>query len=158
MDDLIRSLIEALIQWGYIGLFLSALLAGSIIPFSSELVLLGLIRLGLDSGVCIIVATIGNTLGGLTCYLMGTLGKTEWIEKYFHVPEAKIARMQVFLRGKGALMAFFCFLPIVGSIIAIALGFMRSNGWLTAFSMVAGKMIRYTVVVMAFNGVINLFF
>ena len=47
--------------------------------------------------------------------------------------------MQRFLQGKGALMAFFAFLPFVGEAIAIALGFMRSNVTLTVFSMFVGE-------------------
>ncbi|MCD8262137.1 MAG: DedA family protein [Bacteroides sp.] len=158
MDALIQSFIATLTDWGYVGLFLSALLAGSVIPFSSELVIIGLIRLGLSPTLCVITATLGNTLGGLTCYCMGHLGKTEWIEKYLHVKKEKVERMQGFLQGRGALMAFFCFLPVVGSVIAIALGFMRSNVWFTSFSMFSGKLIRYIGVVLAMNGTINLFF
>ena len=51
--------------------------------------------------------------------------------------------MVKFLQGKGALMAFFTFLPAIGEVIAIALGFMRSNTWLTIVSMFLGKLIRY---------------
>ena len=51
--------------------------------------------------------------------------------------------MQRFLQGKGALMAFFAFLPFIGEAIAIALGFMRSNVMLTSLSMFTGTLIRY---------------
>ena len=110
MDAFIDSTIQLLIEWGLPGLFISALLAGSIIPFSSELVL---------------------------------VGKISWIEKYFKVKKEKVDKMMKFLQGKGALMAFFAFLPAVGEVISIALGFMRSNVWLTTASMFAGKLIRY---------------
>jgi len=42
MDAFIETVSQILIDWGYPGLFISALLAGSIVPFSSEIVLLGL--------------------------------------------------------------------------------------------------------------------
>lgn len=48
MDAFIETVSQILIDWGYPGLFISALLAGSIVPFSSEIVLLGLVKLGLD--------------------------------------------------------------------------------------------------------------
>ena len=57
--------------------------------------------------------------------------------------------MQRFLQGKGALMAFFAFLPFIGEAIAIALGFMRSNVMLTSLSMFTGKLIRYIVMLSA---------
>ena len=79
----------------------------------------------------------------MTCYYMGRLGKVSWIEKYFKVKKEKVDKMVKFLQGKGALMAFFTFLPAIGEVIAIALGFMRSNTWLTIVSMFVGKLIRY---------------
>ena len=92
---------------------------------------------------CLISAALGNTVGGMTCYYMGRLGKISWIEKYFKVKKEKVDKMVNFLQGKGALMAFFAFLPAIGEVISIALGFMRSNIWLTVASMFAGKLIRY---------------
>ena len=125
MDAFVDTLVQLLIDWGYVGLFISALLAGSIIPFSSEIVMVALVKVGLSPALCVLSATLGNTLGGMTCYYMGRLGRIDWIEKYFKVKREKIKRMQHFLQGKGALMAFFAFLPFVGEAIAIALGFMR---------------------------------
>lgn len=92
---------------------------------------------------CLISAALGNTVGGMTCYYMGRLGKISWIEKYFKVKKEKVDKMVNFLQGKGALMAFFAFLPAIGEVISIALGFMRSNIWFTVASMFAGKLIRY---------------
>lgn len=149
MDALINTLIQLLIDWGYIGLFISALLAGSIIPFSSELVMIALVKVGLSPTICVFAATLGNTLGGMTCYYMGRLGRIDWIEKYFKVKRDKINRMQSFLQGRGSLMAFFAFLPFVGEAIAIALGFMRSNLLLTSTSMFVGKLVRYVTMLWA---------
>lgn len=156
MDTFVDSLIQLMIDWGLPGLFISALLAGSIVPFSSELVLVALVKIGLDPVSCVLAAALGNTVGGMTCYYMGHLGKIEWIEKYFKVKKEKVERMETFLRGKGALMAFFAFLPFVGEVIAIALGFMRSNVWLTTLSMFAGKLIRYVVMLLALKGIIDI--
>lgn len=157
MDAFVDTLIQILIDWGYLGLFISALLAGSIIPFSSELVMIALVKVGLSPALCVLAATLGNTIGGMTCYYMGHLGRVDWIEKYFKVKKEKIERMQHFLKGKGSLMAFFAFLPFVGEAIAIALGFMRSNVLLTTTSMFAGKLVRYIVMLLALQGVISTF-
>lgn len=151
-----ETLVQILIDWGYLGLFISALLAGSIIPFSSELVMVALVKVGLSPAICVLAATLGNTLGGMTCYYMGHLGKTDWIEKYFKVKKEKIEKTQRFLQGKGALMAFFAFLPFVGEAIAIALGFMRSNVFLTTTSMFIGKLIRYIAMLLALQGAISM--
>ncbi|HJA84656.1 MAG TPA: DedA family protein [Candidatus Bacteroides avicola] len=149
MDAFVDTLVQVLTDWGYVGLFISALLAGSIIPFSSELVMGALVAMGLEPWLCVLSATLGNTAGGLTCYWLGQLGRMDWIEKYLGVKREKVERMQHFLQGRGALMAFFAFLPFVGEAIAVALGFMRSNFWLTTASMFAGKLARYVVMLWA---------
>lgn len=156
MDIFVDQLIQLLIDWGYLGLFLSALIAGSILPFSSELVLVALVKLGLSPALCVLSAALGNTVGGMTCYYIGRLGRTDWIEKYLRVKPEKVERMQRFLQGKGALMAFFVFLPIVGEVIAIALGLMRSNVWITNLSMFTGKLLRYVLMLLALEGVVSL--
>ena len=151
-----ESLSQILADWGYWGLFLSAFVAGSIVPFSSEAVIVVLVRLGLDPALCLLAAAAGNTAGGMTCYWIGTLGKSEWITR-LGVSEKQLARARRFLAGRGALMAFFAFLPTIGEAIAIVLGLMRSNVWLTGGSMLAGKALRYIVVLATFEGAASLF-
>lgn len=149
MEELMDQFIRWLIDWGYVGLFLSALLAGSVVPFSSEVVMLALVKLGLNPTACLLVATAGNTLGGMTCYVMGLWGRLDWVERYLRVKREKVERMQRFLQGKGALMGFLAFLPFVGGPLGVALGFMRSNLLLTALSMMVGKLLRYAVMLWA---------
>lgn len=149
MDAFVDTLIQLLIDWGYVGMFFSAFLAGSILPFSSEIVLTALLGLGLSPLPCILIATVGNTLGGMTCYYMGRLGRIDWIERYLWIKKERIDRMQRFLQGKGSLMAFFSFVPFIGGVIVVALGLMRSNRPLTFLSMTVGKLLRYIAVVWA---------
>lgn len=136
---------EFLIEYGYIGVFIAAFLAATILPFSSEVVLTGVLIAGAAYWPCMIAATLGNFLGGMTCYWLGMLGKIEWIEKYLKMDRAKIDRVQAWVKNKGAWTAFFVFLPGVGDFIAVALGFLRANVWITAFSMLLGKAVRYWV-------------
>ncbi|BEG99994.1 YqaA family protein [Bacteroides sedimenti] len=150
MDAIVSAVQQLFIDWGYPGLFISAMLAGSIVPFSSEVVLVVLIKMGLDPFYSVFWATLGNTVGGMSCYYIGYMGKIEWAEKYFKVKHAKIEKMQKFLQGKGALMAFFAFLPAFGEVISMALGFMRSNQPLTVSSMFLGKLFRYAIIAYCF--------
>ena len=71
----------------------------------------------------------------------------EWIEKYFHVKKEKLARAERFVKGRGAWMAFFAFIPILGSAISIVLGMMCANIWIVVFSMSVGKILRYVLLV-----------
>lgn len=146
MGDFIDSLTQILMDWGYFGLFFSSFIAGTVLPFASEVVLFGLLKLGLMPWLLLLSASLGNTLGGMTCYYVGHLGKIEWVEKYFHIKKERVDRMQVFLQGKGAMMAFFSFVPGIGTVICVALGFMRSNKTLTTTSMFVGKFLRYVVI------------
>lgn len=129
------AILQFLIDWGYWGLFLGSFIAGSVLPFSSEAVLAACVGpLGLDPVISITAATAGNVAGGMTCYWMGHLGNMEWIEKYFHVKKEKMDRAERFVHGRGAWMAFFAFIPILGSAISIVLGMMRANKYMDCHS------------------------
>lgn len=147
---------QLMIDWGYWGLFFSALIAGSILPFSSETILLVLVGMGLDPIGCGLAATAGNVLGGMSCYWIGSLGKSGWIRR-IGISDEQLARARRFLAGRGALMGFFAFLPVIGEAIAVVLGLMRSNVWLTAASMTVGKGLRYATILAAYGGVVSLF-
>ena len=125
---------QLLTDWGYIGMFISAFLAGTVLPFSSEAVLLACVGLGLDPVWSTIATTSGNALGGITCYWIGHLGKMEWIEKYLKVDKKQMDRAERFIRGRGSWMALFSFLPVIGDAILIVLGWMRANVWIVTLS------------------------
>ena len=147
--------IQLLTDWGYVGMFLSAFLAGTILPFSSEAVLLACIGLGLDPVASTLATTAGNALGGLTCYWIGHLGKMEWIEKYFKVDQKQMDKATRFIHGRGSWMALFSFLPVIGDAILIVLGLVRANIWIVAVSMTVGKLLRYALLVAAALGIIH---
>lgn len=136
---------EQLIAWGYIGVFIASFLAATILPFSSEVVLTGVLLAGASYWPCMIAATLGNFLGGMSCYYIGRLGKVDWIRKYLKLNIDKLLKIQHWIEGKGSVMAFFVFLPGVGDFIAVALGFLRGNVWVVAVSMLLGKFLRYLV-------------
>lgn len=146
-------MLDGFVEYGYIGLFLASFLAATILPFGSEFVFAGLLALGMDAWICVGVATVGNWMGGMTNYYLGRLGKIEWIEKYLKVSEERIEKMQDWLEKKGAAMAFFSFLPAVGDIIALALGYMRANVFIVNISMFLGKFIRYVLIMYGVNWV-----
>ncbi len=150
------AIFQFLIDWGYWGLFLSAFVAGSILPFSSEAVLAACVGpLGLDPVAGVAAATAGNVAGGMTCYWMGHLGKMEWIGKYFHVSEEKIRRAERFVHGRGAWMAGVAYVPILGRSSSIVLCMMRANVWIVLLSMITGKILRYVILACGVLGVFS---
>lgn len=150
-------MLDGFAEWGYIGLFLASFLAATILPFGSEVVFAALIATGFDIWTSVIIATVGNSLGGMTCYWLGSFGRVEWIERFMKVKRERIEKMQDWLRGRGAIMSFFVFLPGVGDIIAVALGFMRANPWHVLFFMTIGKFARYVVVGFGLQQVLSWF-
>lgn len=145
---------EELIQYGYIGLFLACFLAATVIPMSSEVAFIALLVAGGNPWISVAVATLGNTLGGMTGYVLGYLGKWEWIEKYFRVKEAQLQKWSGTINKYGSIMAFFAWLPFIGDLIPIVLGLMRTQKWLVFSYMLLGKATRYTIwAIITINGI-----
>jgi ABC-type Zn uptake system ZnuABC Zn-binding protein ZnuA/membrane protein YqaA with SNARE-associated domain len=144
--------IQFLISYGYWGMLLSAFIAGSILPFSSEAVMWGLLAAGLHPWPLIIYGSIGNVLGGLFNYGIGRMGKLEWIEKYLHVKKKELDRAERFMAGRGAWMGIFAALPVLGDAITIALGLMRANFPISFISMTISKTVRYVILIGAVTG------
>lgn len=140
-------IIEFLTDYGYLGMLLSAFLAGSFLPFSSEVVMVSLQAAGLEPWLLIVYGTIGNVCGGMFNYCVGRMGKLEWIERYLHVKKKDLDKAERFMAGHGAWMGFFAFLPILGSAITIALGLMRANIPISLASITTGKLLRYVILV-----------
>ena len=140
-------LVDILTNYGYWGMLISAFLAGSFIPFSSEAVMLGLLATGLDGGQLVVYGSIGNVLGSMFNYGVGRMGRLDWIEKYLHVSKKDLDKAQRFTAGRGAWMGFFAFLPILGSAITILLGLMRANVPISILSITIGKILRYVVLI-----------
>ena len=141
------SIIALLISYGYWGMFLTAFVAGSFFPFSSEAVMAGLLAAGLDPWGLIVYGTIGNVMGGMFNYCIGRMGRLEWIERYLHVKQKDLDRATKFMAGRGAWMGFFAFVPILGSAITVALGLMRANVAISVISITIGKFLRYVVLI-----------
>lgn len=99
--------------------------------FSSEAVMIVLVHMGLDPVLCVAACIARQHAGRHELLLDRHAGKSEWVTR-LGVSEKQLARARRFLSGRGALMAFFAFLPTIGEAIAIVLGLMRSNVWLTA--------------------------
>ena len=140
-------LTEILLGYGYWGMLLAAFLAGSFFPFSSEAVMLALLAAGLEPWPLVVYGTIGNVLGSAVNYGVGRMGRLDWIERYLHISQQSMQRAETFMAGRGALMGFFAFLPVLGSAITILLGLMRANIPLSFLSITAGKLLRYLLLI-----------
>ena len=130
---------------GLFGLFIGCLLAATIVPFSSEALVAGAMLLDYNLWVIVLVAALGNTAGGMISFLMGWFCKWEWLEKWFKVKREKLMSVHDRVGKYGLWAALLTWMPVVGDLIAIAMGLLRLNPWWTMLLMFMGKLGRYIV-------------
>jgi len=131
---------------GYVGLFFASFLSATILPLSSEGILLLMLTQGYDPTLCLIVATIGNSLGGLTNYALGLLGNLNWLKR-IGISHMKIRSFEHRIQTYGYWLAFFSWVPFVGDPLSVALGYFRVSFWRFFGLMVLGKAVRYAVLI-----------
>ena len=132
-------------ELGYLLLFAASFMPATVLPFSSEVVLSAMLIADFNPYVSLVVATMGNWLGGLSSYWLGRFGKWEWIEKYLKIKAEKIEKIRLKIQGKEGWIAFFCWLPGIGDPIAVVLGIIRTRFVPSAIWMLIGKALRYAV-------------
>lgn len=128
------------------GLFLSAFISSTLLPGGSEAVL-GVLAAGggHDVAVLVTVATLGNTLGGMTSWGIGWLLARRWPGDDPAKPAHRRAVLRVRRRGAPALL--LSWLPVVGDPLCVAAGWLRIPFWRSLLLIGAGKLGRYVVVV-----------
>jgi membrane protein YqaA with SNARE-associated domain len=125
---------------GLAGLFLASFLAATLLPGGSEAVFAALLLAHPDQVVpALLLATIGNTLGGMTTY-----GMARWLPQ--NIPPEKSA----LVRRRGAPILLLAWLPIVGDLLCVAAGWLRLPWLPCVLWMAAGKGARYAVLAWAF--------
>ena len=136
---------ESFLELGLLGLFISSFIAATIIPFSSELVLSFLLANQYPLEMCLFIATLGNWLGGISSYGLGRLGEWTYIKYFTGLDKTKIKKIREKVNKWKSPLAFFCWLPLVGDIFAVGLGFYKINFIKVSLWMFVGKMIRYVI-------------
>lgn len=131
----------ALPKFGLTSLFLIAFFSATLLPLGSEPALLGLVKLNPEMfwpGV--LVATIGNTLGGAVTYWMG-YGAHEAIDKARHTHTDTKALN--WLKRFGSKACLLSWLPIVGDPLCGVAGWLKLPFWPCTVYMAIGKFLRY---------------
>lgn len=128
---------------GLLGLFIGTFLAATVVPFSSDVLFIGILMTGVNPWVVMIVGTLGNWAGGLTSYFVGYMGKWEWIEKWFKVKKETLEKQKAKIDKWGPPLALVSWFPFVGDVFAIALGFYRVKFWKCSIYMLIGKGLRF---------------
>jgi membrane protein YqaA with SNARE-associated domain len=121
---------------GLWALFASSFLAATLLPGGSEAVLFGILRLHPEQlWSALGVATLGNTLGGMSSYLIGRL-----------IPQKTMLRGLLVVRQYGSPVLLLSWVPFLGDPLCAAAGWLRVNPWLSTLFIALGKFGRYLVV------------
>lgn len=131
----------------YLGLFLSALVAATMLPMQSEVVLAGLLALG-DQPVwaLIAVATAGNVLGSIINWVLGRYIEHFRDRRWFPVQESQLDRFQRMYHRWGRWSLLLSWAPFVGDPLTVIAGVLREPLWSFTLIVLIAKLGRYLVV------------
>jgi membrane protein YqaA with SNARE-associated domain len=143
-----------LAAWGLPGLFLVAVLAGSIVPMPSEALLVAVISAGVSPVTAVSVATVGNVLGALSLYLLGRWGARggaggrleQWLARRTAREAPRLERARLRLRRWGAPVLLLSWLPFLGDAFVLAAGLVGVRIVPFLVFTTVGKGLRYVFV------------
>ena len=131
---------------GYIGLFIGTFISATIFPTPSEAFVIGAFELEYNVVIVLIVATIGNLLGGLTNYYIGyTATNSDRLKKRFKLNQEKIDKWEKKLDKYGYWLGLISWLPVIGDPMVGVLGFFKVKFWPLTITMFIGKCGRYLI-------------
>ena len=120
-------------------LFLGSFFAATLLPGGSEAVLFGVLKAYPETfWPALLIATLGNTLGGMVSFGMG------WL-----LPQTQQLKHVDKLRRYGTPALLFAWVPLIGDALCLAAGWLRLNWWQAALFMALGKFARYWVIAVA---------
>lgn len=120
---------------GLWGLFASSFLSATLLPGNSEVVFVALLHHAPEQEhVALVVATVGNTLGGMSSWLVGRL-----------LPRPREGRAIVWLSRYGPAALLLSWVPVIGDGLCVASGWLRQNVALVVIFIAVGKFARYWV-------------
>ncbi|BBJ00323.1 membrane protein [Ferrigenium kumadai] len=121
---------------GLASLFLSSLLAATLLPGGSEAVLFGVLKAYPETlWIALGVATLGNTIGGMITFGMG------WL-----LPQTQQLKHVEKVRRYGTPALLLAWVPLIGDALCLAAGWLRLNPWQAALFMAIGKFARYWLI------------
>lgn len=133
-----------LLNLGYLGLFLGTFLAGTVLPLSSDVLLIGMLAAHADPVICLLVASVGNWLGAMTSYWLGWYAKWEWLEKGFGMKPETLRKQKERIDRYGVWLAAVFWAPFIGMVFMIALGLYKVRPRMTALLALAGSFVRFS--------------
>ena len=136
------------------GVFLSAFLAATILPFSSEIVLTAFYAAGGGEAVTLwLVASAGNVLGALVNWWLGRYLLHWQDRKWFPFKPDQLGRAENWFGRFGTWSLLLAWVPLVGDPLTFVAGLLRVNVWVFLVLVTIGKAGRYAAVLWVADGI-----
>ena len=140
----------------YIGLFIAAFGAASLLPMQSEAVLVSMLWSGQYSvALLLLVATAGNVLGSVLNWLLGRSVERFRHKRWFPVTAAKLEKAQRFYRRYGRWSLLLSWVPVIGDPLTLIAGVMREPLWRFLLIVTLANGVRYALLSALTLGWIN---
>ena len=131
----------------YLSLFFISFLAATVLPFSSELTLAGLISTSnYDNLLLLVVASFGNVLGSVFNWSLGFYSRNFTTKKWFPFKETQIERSSKWFSKFGKWSLLFAWVPIVGDPLTFVAGLLRVRFFDFIILVAIGKVSRYLII------------
>lgn len=137
---------DFLFNYGYLSLFISALLAASLIPLSPEVLIVFMCQTHSFWGI-VLVATAGSFLGSLTTYALGYWGVHKISDRFEIISPEKYEKGLKLFEKYGAWLLLFTSVPIIGDVFPFVAGAVRYDFKKFSILIIIGKFVRFALVV-----------
>ena len=139
----------------YLSLFISALIAATLFPLSSEALLATLLYQQYSPILLWFAAASGNTLGSCINWYLGKECLRWKDKKWFPVDANQLAKAQQQFERYGIYSLLFSWVPIIGDPLTFIAGVMRIPFWTFVILVALGKGLRYAAVIAVALGIFS---
>ena len=137
---------EYFTELSYVGLFLASFLSATILPLSSEVVLIYLLLNDFNPTILVCIATFGNVLGSCVNYALGFWGSSFFVRKVPGISEEEFTRAKQRFRKYGVYSLFFAWVPVIGDPLTVVAGVLKIKIFTFLTLVTLGKLFRYVII------------
>lgn len=136
---------DLIVQFGYVGVFVTALLGSTVLPFSTAALVVALPAAGFHPVPLTAFATVGHVLGALTSYALGRYGQAFILSRYWTPDPQKVARAHSWFEKWGQWVLLLTWVPVVGDGVCVVAGSLQMGYGRFVAWVAAGRVLQYGV-------------
>ena len=131
---------------GYLPLFVVSFLASTLLPLGSEWLLVLMLTNGYQAFPVVAVATVGNTIGACTTWMVGRYGGGWMLSRLFRISDSQRERAESWYKRYGSASLLLSWLPVVGDPLCLVGGVLGIRFPLFILLALTGKLLRYAAI------------